>query len=102
MRPIDADALLEQLAKVVQRADENAAYTGNRDSGLTWDMAVEYIKNAPTIELKRKEGRWIDIDAETYMWMIKCDKCGHLRSMMSTNGIYPKFCENCGAEMKGE
>lgn len=50
MRPIDADTLLKQLAKVAQRTNEDAVYTGNRDSGLTWDMAVEYIKNAPTID----------------------------------------------------
>lgn len=58
------------------------------------DMAIEALEQP-----ERKKGKWIDIDAETYTWMIKCDKCGHLRSMMSTNGIYPKFCENCGAQM---
>ena len=61
------------------------------------DMAIEALKQP-----KQKKGKWIDIDTETYTWMIKCDKCGHLRSMMSTNGIYPKFCENCGAKMGEE
>lgn len=56
----------------------------------------------PPAQLEQKKGKWIDIDAETYTWMIKCDKCGHLRSMMSTNKIYPKFCESCGAKMENE
>lgn len=93
MRLIDADALLSQYTGDIFTAQIDYAQ-GMRD-------VIEDIKNAPTIEQERKKGRWIDIDSETYMWMIKCDKCGHLRSMMSTNGIYPKFCENCGADMRG-
>lgn len=61
MRPIDADALLKQLAEVAQRANKNAAYTGNRSSELSWNMAVNYIKNAPTIEPEQTIAKWIPI-----------------------------------------
>lgn len=47
-------------------------------------------------------GHWIDIDTETYTWKIRCSRCGHERSMMSTGKIYPMWCENCGARMDGE
>ena len=63
MRLIDADALLKQLAEVAQKASEDAKYSGNRSSELTWDMAVKYIQNAPTIEPARKKGKWNITDA---------------------------------------
>lgn len=47
-------------------------------------------------------GKWIDVDAETYTWKIRCAECGHERSMLSTQGKYPHYCENCGAQMDGE
>ena len=47
-----------------------------------------------------KTGRWIDIDCQSYTWQIKCPFCNHIRSMMSTQGIYPNYCENCGAKME--
>lgn len=59
MRLIDADALLKQLAEVTQKTSEDAKYSGNRSSELTWDMAVKYIKNAPTVE--QAMGKWIPL-----------------------------------------
>lgn len=50
----------------------------------------------------RPKGRWIDIDCQSYTWQIKCPFCNHIRSMMSTQGIYPNYCENCGAKMEVE
>lgn len=58
------------------------------------------IDEQPTIE-ERKKGKWIDIDSEIYTWKVRCDKCGYERSMMSTQGKYPKFCEECGAKIEG-
>ena len=60
------------------------------------------IRKLPSVQPERKKGRWIDIDAETYTWKIRCDQCGHERSMLSTGQTYPRFCENCGAEMRGD
>jgi hypothetical protein len=48
-----------------------------------------------------KHGHWIDIDCQTYTWECECSECGNRRSMMSTQGKYPKFCEECGARMDG-
>lgn len=52
--------------------------------------------------IERKTGEWIDIDCQSYTWKVCCSECGHERSMMSTQGQYPKFCEECGADMRGE
>ena len=49
-----------------------------------------------------RHGHWIDIDSESYTWKVRCSECGHERSMMSTQGEYPKYCEECGAKMDGE
>lgn len=48
----------------------------------------------------RPAGRWIDIDCQSYTWQIECPFCNHRRSMMSTQGIYPNYCENCGEKME--
>lgn len=56
----------------------------------------------PSAQPERKKGRWNDIDAETYTWKIRCDQCGHERSMLSTGQMYPRFCENCGSDMRGD
>lgn len=53
-------------------------------------------------EQQPKKGHWIDIDSQMYTWKVRCDQCGHERSMMSTQGEYPRFCEGCGADMRGE
>lgn len=94
MRLIDADALIKQLTEVVQRANKNAAYTGNRSAELTWDIAVKYIKNAPTVELEQKKGKWYlrgitQYDVLPYI----CTVCGK-----EANYVYD-FCPNCGAKM---
>ena len=46
-----------------------------------------------------RHGHWIDIDEQSYTWKIRCSVCGHERSMISTQGKYPNYCENCGAKM---
>lgn len=64
----------------------------------------QLINKQPTVELlkeqKLKKGKWIDIDSQLYTWKVRCDQCGNERSMMSTQGEYPNFCENCGADMR--
>ena len=58
---------------------------------------VETVDAVPVVH-----GRWIDIDSEMYTWKIRCSKCGHERSMMSTGQIYPMYCEDCGTRMDGK
>ena len=60
-------------------------------------QGMETVDAVPVVH-----GRWIDIDSETYTWKIRCSKCGHERSMMSTGQTYPMYCEDCGARMDGK
>ena len=98
MRLIDADALIEQMEEDMEHMEEPLAkmFTG---------AAISDIKHAPTIEPERKTGRWIPSDSELE---IKCNKCGKdFREYVdSPDYIYlvecPKFCPNCGADMRGE
>ena len=78
-RMIDADALMKEFSKFVK--DSN-----NSDFAdvPTWNDAVSLVESAPTIELERKKGRWIDL---------RCSECGQVD--MSK----PNFCPNCGARM---
>ena len=58
---------------------------------------VDEIKADPV-----RHGKWIDMDVQSYTWKVRCSVCGHERSMMSTQGEYPKYCEECGARMAEE
>lgn len=71
------------------------------DYMVGWNDAVDGIMcNAPAVDAEPvRHGHWIDIDSETYTWAIRCNKCGHERSMMSTQKTYPNYCEKCGAKM---
>ena len=66
---------------------------------------IEDIKELPPAQPERKAGQWIPSDSELE---IKCNKCGKDFSeyVYSTDYIFlaecPKFCPNCGADMRGE
>ena len=68
--------------------------------GLTAaEVAIKKLPSAqPTAEPVR-HGKWIDIDEQTYTWKVRCSCCGNERSMLSTQGKYPNYCEACGARM---
>ena len=60
----------------------------------------EALDRVPVVEAEPvRHGKWNDIDSQMYTWKVRCNQCGHERSMMSTQGRYPKYCENCGAKM---
>lgn len=101
MRLIDADALLSELEKY---NDLSARYRNEYLFGMQQrlETCIELVDDAPTVDaVPVRHGRWIDIDPEMYTWKIRCSKCGHERSMMSTGQIYPMYCEDCGAKMDG-
>lgn len=84
-------------------------YITNLLSGYLYDEErtrledlTAYIWELPSVQPIRTTGRWIDIDCQSYTWQIKCPFCNHIRSMMSTQGIYPNYCENCGRKMEAE
>lgn len=90
-RLIDADIFVETLIEI--------------DPALR-DMPVKLIVKAIEITPKVdavpvRHGKWIDMDEQSYTWKIRCSCCDHERSMMSTQGEYPNYCENCGARMDG-
>ena len=90
MRPIDADALVEAMTKFSDATGEDVTH------------GIFYTHIAPTIDaVPVRHGKWIDMDEQSYTWKIRCSCCDHERSMMSTQGEYPNYCENCGARMDG-
>ena len=91
---IDENKLKEQMFALVEQIG---------DERLHIDAVVHLIDDAPAVDaVPVVHGRWIDIDTETYTWKIRCSKCGHERSMMSTGQTYPMYCEDCGARMDGK
>ena len=70
----------------------------NRQAAIEW--CLEGLSSMPSAG--HSIGHWIDIDMQVYTWKIRCSNCGHERSMMSTQGVYPNFCEHCGADMRGK
>ena len=77
MRPIDADAIKEDIDKSIFDADDKEWY-------------LTLLANAPTIE--PKQGEWIEeiyLNGHTYG---TCSNCLHVR-------IQDNYCPNCGAKM---
>lgn len=54
------------------------------------------LKSVPSAQ---RTGKWIDMDEQSYTWKVRCSCCDHERSMLSTQGEYPNYCENCGCRM---
>lgn len=61
------------------------------------------IDELPIIE-SRPKGKWIKesdykVMGDGYMW--NCSECGN-RVYVDSNGLFPNYCEDCGADMRGE
>lgn len=50
MRPIDADALMNMLQKLLDKRQKEADFTGSRCVNIGWDDAIYHIKSAPTVD----------------------------------------------------
>ena len=92
-RLIDADTLIEEL--------NNSHFPGAPyvDAGIS--IAIGKVLDAPTIEPKRKTGKWIEEQRGIKVTLYKCSECG--RTVMDDTGYdvaedYP-FC-HCGADMR--
>ena len=75
-----------------------------RDSESLTINPYEVLRDISTIE-ERKEGKWNFIGWNQF----ECTCCGYpytqeqLRAVTTRNDqIFPHFCPNCGARMKGE
>ncbi len=93
MRLIDADALMNQLEREVELADD-------------WKTAHEIanvVKYFPTIEPQRMRGRWETIEGWDGDEVYRCSECGEeyvlIDGTPKENGYH--FCPNCGADMRG-
>ena len=94
-RLIDADALIEEL--------NNSHFPGAPyvDAGIS--IAIGKVLDAPTIEPKRKTGRWIEEQRGIKVTQYKCSECGRIVIDDTTYDVaedYP-FC-HCGADMRGK
>ena len=45
-------------------------------------------------------GEWIIIDRTEMFTELKCSHCGH-KMLTGANSLYPNYCPNCGADMRG-
>lgn len=93
-RLINADALIEELNNI---HFPGAPYV---DAGIS--IAIGKVLDAPTIEPKRKTGKWIEEQRGIKVTLYKCSECG--RTVMDDTGYdvakdFP-FC-HCGAKMDG-
>jgi hypothetical protein len=98
---IDADAALETIRKM----QTYKLFSGD-DMILVDKVEVQTeLMMLPSVQPERKTGRWLPSDSELE---IKCNKCGKDFSeyVDSIDYIYlaeyPKFCPNCGADMRGD
>lgn len=90
------DALNEYFTRI-GKLKRRGLTEGEKAISLDTVGAIKTLPSAQPI----KHGHWIDMDEQSYTWKIRCSVCGHERSMMSTQGEYPNYCENCGAKMDG-
>ena len=76
---------------------------------FTGSICIYYaeIMEALRIAMKHKnrpKGEWIkesdyNVMGEGFLW--KCSECGQ-RTYVDSVGVFPNFCERCGADMRGE
>lgn len=97
MRLIDVDELREQMKELCEKRAEEANMTGNRTVCVTWDDAIIFIKNAPTIDaVPVKHGQWKGKPIAGYS-TVRCSECGE--AFMENNGKW-NYCPHCGAKME--
>ncbi len=97
MRFIDADALSDEIAVLLERNDKLI------DEWLA-NCIDDVIEAAPTIEAEPvKRGKWI-YDNQFHWYRASCSECGYKRvtdiKAEKWNGW--KYCPNCGAKMDAE
>lgn len=108
MRPIDADALIKDIAESIRLADEWEKESNEKkdkhglkcaiDTRRSLLAMISRVKEAPTIEAEPvRRGHWIWLEpyGAHHTRRRKCSKCGEVKAQGLTN-----FCPNCGARME--
>lgn len=61
------------------------------------------IKKLPAVKTEQQCGKWVETKhipvGDTMYCDCKCSSCNF--QITREEGQYPKFCENCGADMRG-
>ena len=88
---ISRSALIEEIEKI--KSDIN------QPSDVVWNNAVkncvDTINEQPTVEAKPVvHGEWIEVKG-VLSWFYKCSECGMFHEYKR------KFCNGCGADMRG-
>ena len=104
MRPINADALIDDLKHDVAADQDSLDYEELTDSNrkiIQFDKdckqnAIDLLQNAPTIEPERKKGKWINTAQINRSDNIICDQCGY-----DSIAAY-RYCPNCGSYNGGD
>lgn len=101
MRLINKDRALRELNNL---ADE---FTGSESDFMASArdalcrrvilMAIDIIENINTVDVTDKHGHW-KVNPN-YLMRLTCSECGH--HVYNKNAKTPKYCENCGAMLKG-
>lgn len=114
VRPIDANALMEQLRRKL-KSGKTSAYLSNREQG--WDEAIKSVMSMvhnqhSTLDYELvRHGKWElwEDDSEAEAWL-QCSECGRKVALDYDEGYagynvpaltkhYP-YC-HCGAKMDG-
>jgi len=101
MRPIDADALKDEL-ELADFETDSRMFGGQ--TVLFEDSVFKIVDSAPTLspDEVRGVGEWVDKGVRAW----SCSCCGtplnHIRQFASfEKNELPNYCPNCGAKMKG-
>ena len=72
------------------------------DITMGYAIAKDLIRKAPVADVAPVvHGEWIIIDRTEMFTELKCSHCGH-KMLTGANSLYPNYCPNCGADMRGE
>ena len=84
--------------------------------GYTWMIAgdvINQIDDIPSAKPEQKKGKWIDEKINSYTSRTYCSECSSSAPFVYKSDDYygnhaygetvkPKFCPNCGADMRGQ
>ena len=93
-RAIDADALMKAMYHRAFETDGDTMWQSG--CWVRYRTIEQTVKEQPTIEPKRKTGKWIYNSPVT----MKCNQCGLVIKDWDWHRF--KCCPNCGADMRGE